>query len=178
MESKLKPEFESRSRARGEGRSHYDPAVLAYHLEKMPEGIRMRVGSVNNTQFSVYEEFGRNLPGFKSNADERAAATPAAPVVGMSTQPSASAPAGIGSQIQPNFAQVAEEMNVHYENLIGLLRNDINSIPSGHFLTLNLHNLSIAVHDFKVCWSITSIHLTCSINEFDCLDVATTDECL
>jgi hypothetical protein len=105
--------------------------VLAYHAEKMPESIRLRVGSISPQQFGVYEEFGRNLPGFKSNVEERAQQ--------QQTQ----------SQ-QPNFNQVAEEMNVHYENVIALLRNEVNLMPNGHFLTLNLQNLMIAVHDFKV----------------------------
>lgn len=148
MESKLKLEFDSRLLARREGRTHYDPAVLAYHLEKMPENIRLRVGPVNQHQFSVYEEFGRNLPGFKSNAEERA---PAASTVGVQSQPPAASSLGGGAQVQqPNFTQVAEEMNTHYENQITHLRNDVSMMPSGHFLTLNLHNLMIAVHDFKV----------------------------
>lgn len=113
----------------------------------MPENIRLRVGPVNQHQFSVYEEFGRNLPGFKSNADERA---PSATPVGPQPQVSGSV-ATIGAQVQqPNFTQVAEEMNAHYENQIAILRNDVNIMPSGHILTLNLHNLMIAVHDFKV----------------------------
>jgi CCR4-NOT transcription complex subunit 1 len=47
---------------------------LKFHTEKMPEMIRLRVGSISPQQFSVYEEFGKNLPGFKINVDERAAA--------------------------------------------------------------------------------------------------------
>lgn len=30
----------------------------------MPEQIRVKVGSVSNTNFSVYDEFARNIPGF------------------------------------------------------------------------------------------------------------------
>lgn len=124
----------------------------------MPENIRLRVGPVNQHQFSVYEEFGRNLPGFKSNADERSAnATTAASTAAVSGVQPASSSTGVvtatisGPQVQqPNFTQVAEEMNVHYETQIALLRNDVSIMPSGHFLTLNLHNLMIAVHDFKV----------------------------
>ena len=99
----------------------------------MPEMIRLRVGSISPQQFSVYEEFGRNLPGFKMNVEDRAAAAAAA---------------------QPNFTQVAEEMNVHYDNLITLLRNELTLMPASggamQQLTLNLQSLILAVHDFKV----------------------------
>lgn len=134
----------------------------------MPEPIRLRVGSVTPQQFSVYEEFGRNLPGFKSSVDERSAAAVAAAAAQAAAQaaaavqqqqqqpglvsmpPSQPVVAPQPPQQQPNFNQLAEEMNVHYDTLIGLLRNEVNIMPSGHFLTLNLQNLMIAVHDFRV----------------------------
>ncbi len=78
LERKLQQEFETRQRSKADGRLHYDPNVFAYHTEKMPEMIRLRVGSISPQQFSVYEEFGKNLPGFKINVDERAAAAAAA----------------------------------------------------------------------------------------------------
>lgn len=31
---------------------------------RMPEQIRVKVGSVNTASFSVYDEFARNIPGF------------------------------------------------------------------------------------------------------------------
>ncbi len=128
LERKLQGEFESRQRARTEGRAHYDPNVLSYH-EKMPEQIRLRVGSINPQQYSVYEEFGRNLPGFKVNAEERVA--------------------------QPNF-QMVDEMNIHYENIINLLKNEVACMPNNHFLTSNLQNLMFALHEFKVTQQPTS----------------------
>jgi CCR4-NOT transcription complex subunit 1 len=127
LERKLQVEFESRQNSRAQGRVHYDPSILTYHQEKMPESIRQRVGPISPQQFSVYEEFGKNLPGFKTNVEER-----------MS---------------QPNFNQVAEEMGVHYENLMNLLRNEIALMPTVgamQQLTLNVQNLIMAVHDFKM----------------------------
>ena len=123
LERKLQAEFESRLRSRTEGRIHYDQSILSYHNEKMPDMIKLRVGSVSPQQFSVYEEFGKSLPGFKVNAEERPA--------------------------QPNF-QMVDEMNIHYENALNMLRNEIAVMPNGHFLTVNLQNLMIAIHDFKV----------------------------
>jgi CCR4-NOT transcription complex subunit 1 len=71
LERKLQLEFETRLRSRTEGRIHYEPSILNYHNEKMPEMIKLRVGSISPQQFSVYEEFGKNLPGFKINSEER-----------------------------------------------------------------------------------------------------------
>lgn len=31
----------------------------------MPEQIRLKVGGISNAQFSVYDEFARNIPGFQ-----------------------------------------------------------------------------------------------------------------
>ena len=41
-------------------------------------------------------------------------------------------------------------MNIHYDNAITLLRNEATCMPNGHFLTLNIQNLMVAIHDFKV----------------------------
>lgn len=122
LDKKLMADFENRVRARGEGRQHFDPNVLNYHTEKMPEMIRLRVGSLSPQQFSVYEEFGKNLPGFKINVEERA---------------------------QTNFSQAVDEMNIHYENVILALRNEIGIMPNTHYLTINVQGLAQAVHDFK-----------------------------
>jgi CCR4-NOT transcription complex subunit 1 len=128
LERKLQVEFESRQTARSQGRVHYDPSILTYHAEKMPESIRLRVGSISPGQFSVYEEFGKNLPGFKTNVEER--------------------------MTQPNFNQVAEEMGVHYDSLMNVLRNELAVMPTvgsaAQQLTLNVQSLIMAVHDFKV----------------------------
>ena len=123
LERKLKLEFESRMLARSEARAHFDPSILAYQNEKMPDAIRLKVGSINAQQFSVYDEFSKNLPGFKINTDERVA--------------------------QPNFNQ-ADDMNMHYDNCVLNIRNEISCMPNGHFLTLNLQNLVLAIHEFKV----------------------------
>lgn len=132
----------------------------------MPESIRMRVGSISPQQFSVYEEFGKNLPGFKVNIEDRTTtnATAAAAAVNLVQNPQQAQP----QQPQPNF-QVAEEMNLHYENLISMLRNELTQIQSSllaaaaaaavpsmtmnntvaSLLMTNLQGLIQAVSDFK-----------------------------
>jgi CCR4-NOT transcription complex subunit 1 len=127
LERKLQQEFETRQRSKVDGRLHYDPNVFAYHTEKMPEMIRLRVGSISPQQFSVYEEFGINLPGFKINVDERAAAAQ-----------------------QSNFNQIVDDMNSSYENIILTLQKEFPtySMPAGHFLIVNSQGLIHAIHDF------------------------------
>lgn len=66
LDKRLTPEYESRKRARAEGRRFCDPATLTYQAERMPEAIRLKVGSVPTHQFHVYEDIGRNVPGFIS----------------------------------------------------------------------------------------------------------------
>lgn len=46
-------------------RRHCDSSVLSYQNARMPEQIRLKVGGISNAQFSVYDEFARNIPGFK-----------------------------------------------------------------------------------------------------------------
>ena len=50
LERKLQAEFESRLRSRTEGRIHCDQSVLSYHNEKLPDMIKLRVGSVSPHQ--------------------------------------------------------------------------------------------------------------------------------
>ncbi|XP_054165262.1 CCR4-NOT transcription complex subunit 1-like [Oppia nitens] len=66
LDRKLKTEYEMRRAARAEGRRYCDPAVLTYQAERMPEAIRLKVGPVTQQQMNVYEELGRNIPGFLS----------------------------------------------------------------------------------------------------------------
>ncbi|RWS29576.1 CCR4-NOT transcription complex subunit 1-like isoform X6 [Leptotrombidium deliense] len=64
LDKRLAHEYELRRKARNEGRRYCDPSVLTYQAERMPEAIRLKVGSVTTQQFQVYEELGKNIPGF------------------------------------------------------------------------------------------------------------------
>ncbi|XP_071959089.1 CCR4-NOT transcription complex subunit 1-like isoform X2 [Antedon mediterranea] len=64
MDRRLATEIELRKHARNEGRRYCDPVVLTYQAERMPEQIRLKVGSVTPSQIAVYEEFARVIPGF------------------------------------------------------------------------------------------------------------------
>lgn len=53
-------------------RQHYDSNVLSYQTARMPERIRLKVSGISNAQFSVYDEFARNIPGFQPMTDRDA----------------------------------------------------------------------------------------------------------
>lgn len=55
-------------------RRHCDSAVLNYQTARMPEQIRLKVGGISSAQFSVYDEFARNIPGFQPMTERDAAA--------------------------------------------------------------------------------------------------------
>lgn len=70
IDKRLAAEFELRRIARMEGRTHADPQALKFQKERMPESIRLRIGPVTTQQTAVYEEFARNIPGFKQTTPE------------------------------------------------------------------------------------------------------------
>lgn len=65
IDKSLMTDYEVRKMARQEGRTFCDHTVLAYQAERIPMQIRLKVGSVSQNQLSVYDEFGRNVPGFQ-----------------------------------------------------------------------------------------------------------------
>jgi len=65
----LKNEYEQHIVARKEGRRYYDPVVLIYQTEQMPEPIKLKLGGVTNQQSAVYSKFACNIPGFKPLTD-------------------------------------------------------------------------------------------------------------
>merc|ERR1719312_1431812 len=73
IDKRLNMEIDMRKMARKEGRRYCDPVALTYQAERMPEPIRLKVGPVPNTQAAVYEEFAKNIPGFKPLTDREAA---------------------------------------------------------------------------------------------------------
>lgn len=128
LDKQLAPEYESRKRARAEGRRFCDPATLTYQAERMPEAIRLKVGSVPAHQFHVYEDIGRNIPGF------------IAPVIDPPTVAAPTLPRQLpGFQMPPtvptpSFA-VEEQVNNHDSGLINLYDKLVNELETliGHF---------------------------------------------
>lgn len=64
LDKRLMNDYEMRKIARQEGRRYYDPIVLTYQTERIPERVRLRVGGPTEMQIAVYEEFACNIPGF------------------------------------------------------------------------------------------------------------------
>ncbi|XP_055890770.1 CCR4-NOT transcription complex subunit 1-like isoform X2 [Biomphalaria glabrata] len=69
MDKKLAPEYEARKITRQEGRRYYDPQVLTYQNDRVPDQISLKVGSITSQQMAVYDEFARHLPGFQPLTD-------------------------------------------------------------------------------------------------------------
>lgn len=72
LDKRLQPEYELRRKARAENRRYFDANSLNYQAERMPEKIRLRAGSVSSSQFQIYEELGKNIPGFSNTATSKA----------------------------------------------------------------------------------------------------------
>merc|ERR1719402_1906246 len=85
IDKRLNVEIELRKLARKEGRRYCDPVALTYQAERMPDSIRLKVGQVPPAQAAVYDEFARNIPGFKPLTDREAAS--------ITTKPGATEPA-------------------------------------------------------------------------------------
>lgn len=71
----MQNDYDMRKQARQEGRRYCDPHALTYQAERMPEALRLKVGAVSATDLTVYEEFGRNVPGFQRLSDRDLFAT-------------------------------------------------------------------------------------------------------
>ena len=119
LDKRLAPEYESRKRARQEGRRYLDNAALNYQVERMPEKVRLKAGSVTPQQFQIYEELGRNVPGFTSSTP---ANTSAANTVNAAQQASGNSSAilaqmeginPLSNQVTPQFMkQISNQQQV------------------------------------------------------------------
>ena len=133
LEKRLSIELELRQRAHSENRAYFDAAILNYQNEKMPENIRLKVASIG-PQFSVYEEFGRNIPGFKTHEEKPSPSLPTPPV-------------------QP---PPVDDINPAYEAMIGFIEAELATLPSNHSLTASLQNLLVSIQEFKATSTSTS----------------------
>lgn len=128
LDKRLAPEYESRKRARAEGRRFCDPATLTYQAERMPEAIRLKVGSVPAHQFHVYEDIGRNIPGFISPVVDPP--TGSAPVINRQLAGFQMPPAAP----TPSFP-AEEQVNNHDSGLVNLYDKLVSELETllGHF---------------------------------------------
>uniref|UniRef100_A0A915KW17 CCR4-NOT transcription complex subunit 1 n=1 Tax=Romanomermis culicivorax TaxID=13658 RepID=A0A915KW17_ROMCU len=94
VDKRMASEFDVRRQARLESRQYYDSSMAKYQSERLPEAIRLKLGSPDQQQLSVYDEFGKNslnyskllrlaayVPGFKSmSADDMFSGSGTTPV--------------------------------------------------------------------------------------------------
>lgn len=152
IEKALITEFEVRKMARQEGRSFCDHTVLAYQSERIPMQIRLKVGSVPPNQLAVYEEFGRNVPGFQRLTDRELFSKNVEPQMPLSNAGSgvASVAASVasngiqlsGSQFNNTFGQ--DDFSVAYDDLAQKTETLINMCSGFQLLqiqTQNMHSL-------------------------------------
>merc|ERR1719266_2820145 len=140
IDKRLNMEIDMRKMARKEGRRYCDPIALTYQSERMPEPIRLKVGPVPSSQAAVYEEFAKNIPGFKPLSDREAASLTLKP--GSSEQPVSSS---LAANLPATDDCVAILDDVH-NKLQPFIEQCNNLPPTPHMASLNqlLDSLHVA----------------------------------
>merc|ERR1719283_377731 len=114
----------------------------------MPDAIRLKVGQVPSVQAAVYEEFARNIPGFKPLTDREAASITQKPAEGLAppaANPGAAVPGSAPAQLTASEDCVAILDEVH-SKLQPFIEQCTGLPPSPHMSCLNqlLESLHIA----------------------------------
>ena len=110
--------------------------MLAYQNERMPEQIRLKVGSVGGSRFAVYDEFARNVPGFQPMSDREAALYIPKVNLPVDALPVQSFNGGGASQNTNHFAN--EEFIPLYEELCSKMEAFITGVGLGAHSTLQV----------------------------------------
>lgn len=150
IDKALATECDVRKMARQEGRTFCDHTVLAFQAERIPMQIRLKVGSVSSNQLSVYEEFGRNVPGFQRLTDRELFSKNAEPQMPLST---GTGVASVASSVASNGLQLTgtqfnafgqDDFGVVYDDLVQRIEALINMCSGFALLqiqTQNMHSL-------------------------------------
>ena len=117
LDRKMKSEYEIRRAARAEGRRYCDPTVLTYQAERMPEAIRLKVGPVTPQQMNVYEELGKNIPGFIS------------PITDTIPTAITSSNSGVGQMMGSSATSMARNAS-NMSSMGGMQNSNLNSISN------------------------------------------------
>ena len=141
VDKRLNMEMDMRKMARKEGRRYCDPVALTYQSEKMPEPIRLKVGPVPASQAAVYEEFAKNIPGFKALTDREAAS-----ISVKSGQSSDQSPAPAVTPNQPATDDCVAILDDVHSKLQPFIEQCTGLPPSPHMTSLNqlLESLHLA----------------------------------
>ena len=148
VDKALISEYEVRKMARQEGRSFCDHTVLAFQAERIPLQIRLNVGSVQPTQLAVYEEFGRNVPGFQRLTDRELFsknAEPKMPISAGSSVASVAASVGASNGVQLSGSQFntfgQDDFVLVYDDLAQKIEAFINMCSGSQQLQLQTQNM-------------------------------------
>lgn len=148
IDKALNTEFEVRKMARQEGRSFCDHTVLAYQAERIPMQIRLKVGSVPANQLAVYEEFGRNVPGFQRLTDRELFSKNVEPQMPLSA---GSGVASVAASVASNGIQLSgsqfnsfggqDDFGAVYDDLAQKVEALVNMCTGFALLQLQIQNL-------------------------------------
>lgn len=140
LDKRLAPEYELRRKSRASGKMYFDTTSYAYHVERLPEQIRTSVGAIPPHLYQIYDEIGRNIPGFVAPVNEAVMPgagapvpqVPVAPIQALNMMPQAlQQPTGLPRSsapfIDPNSAPVAANaMDTGLINLYDKLVNELS----------------------------------------------------
>ena len=153
IDKHIKNEIDARIMARKDGRRYCDPVALTYQAERMPDAIRLKVGG-QAQQMAVYDEFARNIPGFKPlSRQEIQAITPKrldTPSSGLQEQISGSAIPQEGPRRMPGFEghQIPDECIAilgEVQNKVQPFVQNCTTLPANPHMA-NLHSLIEALN--------------------------------
>lgn len=154
IDKALMNEYEIRKISRQEGRTYCDSTVLAYQAERIPSHIRLKVGPTSPGLLSVYEEFGRNVPGFQRIVDRElfpkpaAAAAPVEPAQIANVASVAASVAANANGIQlsninnPQFSSFGQDdFGLLYDDLQQRIETYISSYGANPHLQVQTQNM-------------------------------------
>lgn len=136
LDKRLASEYDNRRKVRATGKMYYDLSSYGFHLDRMPEQIRMNIGPTPHHQLQVYEEIGRNIPGFVAPVNDPPIPGPPVPPVPGPPVPGMMGPAplargAVQTFIDPNAPSVtATAIDTGLINLYDKLVNELNLLSS------------------------------------------------
>lgn len=145
----LQAEFEIRKISRQENGSYCDSRALTYQAERMPIQIRLKVGAIPVQNLAVYEEFGRNIPGFQRITDRESfpkmepaqpttSSTPAALVNVLGNNP-----INIPLPNQQFAAFGADEIGMLYDEVVTKCEQFITFCSNYPLLAVQVNNMKL-----------------------------------
>ncbi|XP_019755712.2 CCR4-NOT transcription complex subunit 1 isoform X2 [Dendroctonus ponderosae] len=157
IDKHLSGEYELRRIARKESMwvpqsniRYCDNSALTYQAERMPEQIRLKVGGLTSSQMAVYEEFGRNIPGFLPNERDTTLVSIQAPILNsLDTQPQpvSSYPMAVVGDFAIHLQKYVQDI----EQFVSLIGSQSNAVLNDRMMRLRLCIISSSrVRDVNV----------------------------